>query len=143
MFLLNLVLRIYFLFLALKVAELLWRNLFPFWMAHKTSRLICSKLTLNFFAERLDIIIKMLHLRDITDKTWPVITILLYNKQKLLGMHIIQKLLQLQKKRPMKVTSTMFLFWEGEKLVVYQLLPNLAIGEDFGWLSSGSEPVSI
>ena len=37
----------------------------------------------------------------------------------------------------------MFLFWEVEKLAVYQLLSNLAIGEDFGWLSSGSEPVSI
>ena len=34
----------------------------------------------------------------------------------------------------------MFLFGEVEQLVVYQLLPNLAIWEDFIWLSSDSEP---
>ena len=58
-------------------------------------------------------------------------------------MHIILKIASAAKKRPMKVTSTMFLFWEVEQLAVYQLLSNLAIGEDVGWLSSGSEPVSI
>ena len=34
-------------------------------------------------------------------------------------------------------------FRETEQLVVYQLLPNLAVWENFGWLSSGSEPASM
>ena len=49
-------------------------------------------------------------------------------------------MLPLQKKSPMKVTSITFLFREVEQLAFYQLLPNIAILEDFEWLSSG--PVS-
>ena len=32
---------------------------------------------------------------------------------------------------------------QEEQLVVYQLLPNLTILEDFEWPSSGSEPVNM
>ena len=37
------------------------------------------------------------------------------------------------KKSAMEVTCTTFLFREVEQLVVYQLLPNLTIWEDFVW----------
>lgn len=41
------------------------------------------------------------------------------------------------------MTSTTFQFIKVEQLAVYHLLPDLIICEDFGWLSSGSEPVSM
>ena len=56
-----------------------------------------------------------------------IIIFLLYNKRKLLGMHIFIKIYLITKKHPVKVTSTIFLFREVEQLAVYQLLPNLAI----------------
>ena len=43
----------------------------------------------------------------------------------------------------MKVANTTFLFREVEQLVVYQMLSNLDIWEDLGWLSSGSELESM
>ena len=67
----------------------------------------------------------------------------LNNKQKLLGMHIFLKIASIAKKSPVKVTSTTFLFQRSRTISRYQLLPNLATGEDFEWLSSGSEPVSM
>ena len=68
---------------------------------------------------------------------------LLYNKQKLLGLYIFLKIASIVKRCLVKVTITAFLFREVEQLAVYQLLTNLAVWEDFGWLSSGSEPVSM
>ena len=58
-------------------------------------------------------------------------------------MRFFPKIALIAKKRPLKVTSIIFLFTEVEQLAVYQLLPNLTIWEDFRWLSSGGEPVSM
>ena len=44
---------------------------------------------------------------------------LLYNKKKLLEMHILVKITLTSNKHPLKVTSTTFLFREVEILVVY------------------------
>ena len=46
-------------------------------------------------------------------------------------LHILPKIILIATKRPLKVTSTTFLFREVEQLVVYQLLSNLTIWEDF------------
>ena len=53
---------------------------------------------------------------------------LLYNKQKKIdNAHFPKKNVLIAKKRPLRMTSTTFLFREAEQLGVYQLLPNLTI----------------
>ena len=123
---LNLVLRVSFTFLVSKK----WQNYcdeacscFEWYMRHLTKVMVVYLFKVPF--------------------EFVIIIFLLYNKQKLLGMHIFIKINLITKKHPVKVTSTIFLFREVEQLAVYQLLPNLAIWEDFGWLSSGGELVSI
>ena len=52
----------------------------------------------------------------------------MYNKQKKIdNAHFSKKNVLIAKKRPLKMTSTTFLFREAEQLGVYQLLPNLTI----------------
>ena len=58
-------------------------------------------------------------------------------------MRIFLGIASIAEKRPVKVTSITFLFREIDQKAVYQLLPNLAILEHFGWLSSGSELVNM
>ena len=58
-------------------------------------------------------------------------------------MRIFLGIASIAEKRPVKVISITFLFREIDQKVVYQLLPNLAILEQFGWLSSGSELVDM
>ena len=53
-----------------------------------------------------------------------------------MDVDISPQIVWIAKKRQLKKTSTTLLCREVEQLAVYQLLPNLAIGEDFGWLSS-------
>ena len=52
-----------------------------------------------------------------------------------LDMRIFPQIASFTKKRPLKVISTAFLFREVEQLAVYQLLPDLAIGEDFSQMA--------
>ena len=82
----------------------------------------CSKFNLNFLKDRLD---------------------QLNNKEKLLEMNNFLKIASLTKKVRWKWPVPRSCFREAEQLAVYQLLPNLATWEDFEWLSSGSEPVSL
>ena len=112
-------------------------NLIPIldgtWTHHLSDGcLLVQTLLWIFLTERLDAI----------DKTWfyKIIFYCTINRKRL-GMCIFPKLALIAKKSPLKVNSTTFLFREVEQLAVYQLLPNLTISEDFGWLSSGSEPV--
>ena len=58
---------------------------------------------------------------------------LLHNKLKKAGHVHFYKNCTDCKKGAMKVTCTMFLSREVEQLVVYQLLPNFTIWEDFVW----------
>ena len=59
------------------------------------------------------------------------------------GMRIFPKIVLIAKRHSLKVTSPTFLFREVEQLAFYQLLPKLTIWGYFGWLSCGSEPVSM
>ena len=49
--------------------------------------------------------------------------------RKRLGMCMFPQIALFEKKHPLKVTSTTFLFGEVEQLAVYQWLPDLAIAE--------------
>ena len=108
-FSLNFVVRVSFAIFGSKVPELLWRSLFPFWMAIGTRQLsdsfkvlpICSKFTSNIFDR----------------KTWYYWqNLVFYNlfyfiiNRKRLIMRVFPKFTLITKKRPLKVTSTTFLF---------------------------------
>ena len=135
MFSLNLVVRVSFAFLAWKVAELLQRSLFSFWMAHETRHFSDGGLLVQssfwIFWQR-------------DAETWLIVLIFYCTiNRSYWECTFSQKLLRLPKRRLLKLTSTTFLYREIEKLTFYQFLLTLAVWEDSEWLSSVSEPMSM
>ena len=70
----------------------------------------CSKFNLNSFDRKTQY-----YLPNLIGYNY----FLLYNKRKLLGMHIFLKIASIAEKSPVKMTSTTFLFGEVEQLAVY------------------------
>ena len=110
LFLLNLVLRFSFAFLASKGENYCDEacSCFGRYLRHVTLQMVTYLLKVHFeffFIKRLNTI----------DKTWFFIIIfLLYHKQEKLGTHIFPKIVSISKTCPAKVTSARFLFREVE-----------------------------